>query len=341
MARVVVAMSGGVDSSVAALLAQEAGHEVIGVTLRLSGHTTDRGCCSLGDVEDARSVAALLGIRHSVIDLRERFVATVVEPYLEAHRRGWTPNPCMACNRYVKVTELARIARRLGASRLVTGHYARVLPGPRPVLARGVDPHKDQSYVLADVAPEVLALVWLPLGSLAKGEVRERARSAGLPVWDKRDSQEVCFVPGGRAEFLAATIGLHDAVVEDNAGHTTGARLPYELVTVGQRLREPGRSRADVRYVLAKRSGTIVVGSREELLTERQPVDDLVVYEPAALGQPGWLQTSAHGAAVAGTLAATEVRFDEPARRVAPGQRVVLYDDEGRVLASARVVDDD
>lgn len=340
MARVVVAMSGGVDSSVAALLAREAGHDVIGVTLRLTEAVGDRGCCSLGDVEDARSVAALLGVRHVVADLRAEFNRAVVEPYLEAHRRGWTPNPCMACNRYVKVTALVAWAKRLGASRLVTGHYATVVPGAQPMLARGRDRHKDQSYVLADVPSSVLSHLWLPLGELSKDEVRARAREAGLPVWDKRDSQDVCFTPRGRAAFVAEAVGLTEVPVRDAEGGSVGVTVPFELVTVGQRLREPGRSGSSPRYVIAKSRSGVRVGAAHELLVGTQPIEDLVSYVSRSGPLRGMLQTGAHALPIAGSLSEERVAFDELARRVAPGQRVVLYDAKERVLASARVVDD-
>lgn len=334
-------MSGGVDSSVAALMAREAGHDVIGVTLRLTEAAGDRGCCSVGDVEDARTVAALLGINHIVADMRAEFHRAVVEPYLDAHRRGWTPNPCMSCNRYVKVTALAAWAQRLGASRLVTGHYATVLDGSRPMLVRGRDRRKDQSYVLADVPPEVLARLWLPLGELSKDEVRTRAHAAGLPVWDKRDSQDVCFVPHGRAAFVSAAVGLTDVPVRDVAGEPVGVTLPFELATVGQRLREPGRSGSTPRYVIAKSRTAVRVGSASDLLVAAQPIEDLVSYVPRSEPLRGLVQTAAHGVALPGSLSEAAVAFDEPARRVAPGQRVVLYDAKDRVLASARVVDDD
>ncbi len=342
MERVVVAMSGGVDSSVAALLACEAGADVIGVTLRLTDAVGDRGCCSIGDVDDARTVAAFLGIRHVVVDLRDEFERAVVAPYLEAHQRGWTPNPCMACNRHVKVTALAQWAERLGATRLVTGHYARLERGAEGyVLARALDRRKDQSYVLGDVPPTVLGTLWLPLGDLFKHEVRQRARIAGLPVWDKRDSQDVCFTPLGREAFVASRLGLREVSVVDETGQPTGARLPFELVTVGQRIREPGRGQRPPRYVVTKSPHRIVLGTAADLLVQEQVVDDLVSYVRPPTALRGLVQASAHGDPVRGSLTPQRVAFAQPTRRVAPGQRVVLYDDEdARVLASARVVAD-
>jgi len=338
---VVVAMSGGVDSSVAALLAREAGFDVIGVTLRLVDVEHERGCCSIGDVEDARSVAALLGIRHVVADRRALFARSVVAPYLQAHRRGLTPNPCMACNRYVKVTELAAFARRLGARWLATGHYARTeVADGHTLLARARDARKDQSYVLADVPVGILPMLRFPLGELTKDQVREHARRAGLAVWDKRDSQEVCFVEGGRAAFVGARVGLTPTPVVDETGHELPDRLPFELATVGQRVREPGVPRERQRYVLAKEPGRIRVGPAPLLETIEQPVDDLVRYDPRPLPLAGFVQVGAHAAPVAGALDGHEVRFAQPTRRVAPGQRVVLYDEADRVLASARVVVD-
>jgi len=212
--RVLVAMSGGVDSSVAAALLVKAGHEVVGATLKLWGGAGDSGCCSVADVDDARRVADQLGIDHRVLNFTEEFSADVVEPYVADHAAGRTPNPCVECNRAVKFGHLAARARRLGFDAVATGHHARVTGGDPLRLRRGADMDKDQSYVLSMLTVRELARVLLPVGELTKQEVRARATSLGLPTAEKPDSQEVCFVAAGpgqgpRRSFLGERIELH------------------------------------------------------------------------------------------------------------------------------------
>ncbi|MCH2423992.1 MAG: asparagine synthase-related protein, partial [Acidimicrobiales bacterium] len=190
---VMVAMSGGVDSSVAAALLLEAGHEVIGVTLRLWGGESDSGCCAVSDVDDARRVADALGIDHHVFNLGDDFDRDVVGPYVDDHAAGRTPNPCIECNRYIKFGRLWQRAQALGFNRLATGHHARVVVRSDGVrrIARATDPAKDQSYVLHMLGQDVLAGLLLPVGELAKAEVRRRAAAFGLRIADKPDSQDV------------------------------------------------------------------------------------------------------------------------------------------------------
>src|SRR6516165_7851743 len=213
--RVMVAMSGGVDSSVAAALLVEQGHEVVGATLKLWGGESDSGCCSVADVEDARRVAQQLGIEHHVFNLTDEFERHVVAPYVGEHARGRTPNPCIECNRTMKFDRLLRRADRMGFDRLATGHHARVTGGDedgRPMrLRRGADAAKDQSYVLSMLDQHALARVVFPVGEMTKDEVRARARRLGLRTASKPDSQDVCFIGRveGRQSFLAERMALH------------------------------------------------------------------------------------------------------------------------------------
>ncbi len=206
--RVLVAMSGGVDSSVAAALLVERGHEVVGATLKLWGGPSDSGCCSVADVDDARRVAQQLGIAHHVFNLTDEFDRAVVAPYVEEHAQGRTPNPCIECNRTMKFDRLLARSERLGFDLLATGHHARVSGEGVRRLRRGADEAKDQSYVLSMLGQEALARVVFPVGDLTKDEVRAEARRLGLRTAAKPDSQDVCFISSteGRAGFPVRTV---------------------------------------------------------------------------------------------------------------------------------------
>jgi tRNA-specific 2-thiouridylase len=332
--RVLVAMSGGVDSSVAAALLSEAGHEVVGATMKLWGGPSDSGCCSVSDTEDARRVAQQLGIAHHVFNFSQDFERHVVAPYVTDHAAGLTPNPCIECNRHLKFDRFLERALRLGFDAVATGHHARVTAdGAGAVLRRGADPAKDQSYVLHMLTGEQLRRLLLPVGTMTKVQVRARAATLGLRTAAKPDSQDVCFISrkGGRSSFLGGRIGLHPGRVVDEEGRVVGAVDAVELVTVGQR-RGLGPA-VGGRYVTAVDTAarTVRVG----------PAGDLLVTE-IAVGPPTWatgppaagerleVQTSAHGATVTGTWTPAgegggTVRLDSPVRRVAPGQSVVLY----------------
>ncbi len=236
--RVMVALSGGVDSSVAAAELVRAGHHVVGVTMRLWGGDSDTGCCSVADVDDARRVAQQLDIDHLVFNFTEDFDRHVVAPYVDAHRVGSTPNPCIECNRHLKFARLAERADLLGFDAVATGHHARIVEigGARHV-ARGADAAKDQSYVVHVLDQGQLARTLFPVGHLTKAEVRDRAAALGLRTADKPDSQDVCFIThtGGREAFLGARIPMRTARVVDGRGSAVGAVDAVELVTVGQR----------------------------------------------------------------------------------------------------------
>jgi len=326
--RVLAAMSGGVDSSVAAALLLEQGHDVVGVTLKLWGGASDSGCCSVADVEDARRVAQQLGMDHWVFSFTDDFEARVVEPYAAAHAAGRTPNPCIECNRHLKFGRLLARASQLGFDALATGHHARTTSdGGRARLLRGRDEAKDQSYVLHMLGPAELARCRFPVGELTKAEVRERARSLGLRTADKPDSQDVCFVTatGGRSAFLGLRIGLHPGRVVDTSGTEVGRVDAVELVTVGQR-RGMGGGSTERRYALSvdPASATVVAGGADELLTDRVELADVVWHYGPVTGMIA-AQCSAHGRPVGAQVDGTTVRFPSPHRRVAPGQSVVFY----------------
>jgi tRNA-specific 2-thiouridylase len=329
--RVLVAMSGGVDSSVAAALLLAAGHDVVGVTLKLWGGEGDRGCCSVADVDDARTVATRLGIEHHVFNFGDDFDAHVVAPYVADHAAGRTPNPCIECNRHLKFDRLLRRADALGFHAVATGHHARVVERPDGSrrVARGADAAKDQSYVVHVLDERALARVRFPVGHLTKDQVRAAAADAGLATADKPDSQDVCFITatGGRTAFLGDRITVRPGVVVDGRGVAVGAVDAVELVTIGQRHGLGLRGGGVSQYVIDVDvpAATVTVGAEEDLLVERIAIDGLTwVGEP--VDAPLLAQSSAHGVPRAARVDGDAVVFDTPVRRVAPGQSVVLYD---------------
>ena len=330
MARVLAAMSGGVDSSVAAALLLEQGHDVTGVTLKLWENPGDGGCCSVAEIEDARRVAQQLGVDHWVFGFTDEFEAKVVGPYAEAHAAGLTPNPCIECNRHLKFGKLLRRAAQLGFDAVATGHHARVRHDGGYRLLRGADPQKDQSYVLYVLGQVELSRCLFPVGELTKAEVREKARSLGLRTADKPDSQEVCFVStaGGRQAFLSSRIALRPGRVVDTAGRAVGRVDAVELVTIGQRrgLGLPGGGERRFALSVDRPAATVTVGTLADLLTGGVRLAGLTwVRDPLAQGTPVEIQCSAHGHPVPGRVDGDAVVFDQPHCRVAPGQSVVLY----------------
>jgi tRNA-specific 2-thiouridylase len=324
--KVLVAMSGGVDSSVAAALLLDAGHEVTGCTMRLWGGQSDTGCCSVADVDDARRVAQQLGIPHYVFDFGDDFTAGVVEPYVAAHAAGRTPNPCIECNRTVKFDRLWRRADALGFDAVATGHHARVVDeGGRWRLRRAVDAAKDQSYVLHMLDQATLARTLLPVGDLPKAEVRDRAAALGLRTAAKPDSQDVCFITkGGRESFLSTRLALTPGRVVDTAGAEVGQVAAVQLVTIGQRKGLGLAGGAEPRYVLDVEGDTVTVGSHDELLVDQVDLTDVTWVDRPVDGAV-LVQCSAHGEPRPATVAGGVVRFDSPSPRVAPGQSIVLY----------------
>lgn len=325
-----VLMSGGVDSSVAAARLVDNGHDVTGVTLRLWGGDTESGCCSVGDVEDARRVAAQLGVPHYVFNLSDAFTASVVDPYVAAYDAARTPNPCVECNRTIKFGGALERALALGFDAIATGHHARVQQdaGGTFRLRRGADPAKDQSYVLYMLGQRELARVLLPVGDLTKAQVRQRAHELSLRTAAKPESMDVCFVArGDRTRFVTERAGSRPGPVLDADGRVVGQHKGIAAFTVGQR-RGLGVTRTEPSYVLeldADRAA-VTIGPRALLLRDEIPVRDLrFVAEPPG-GAPLTVQTRAHGEPLPGRLVGTRVHLDVPSPRVAPGQVVALYD---------------
>jgi tRNA-specific 2-thiouridylase len=340
--RVMVAMSGGVDSSVAAALLARDGHEVVGVTMRLWGGESDTGCCSVSDVDDARRVAQQLDLDHLVFNFTDDFDAAVVQPYVDAHAAGVTPNPCIECNRRVKFARLAERAALLGFDAVATGHHARVgVRDGRRSLERGADRAKDQSYVVHMLGQTELGRTMFPVGQFAdKAELRALAASLGLRTAAKPDSQDVCFITstGGRHDFLRRRLDLHPARVVDTAGTAVGEVAAVELVTVGQRrgLGLPGGGPKRFVVSVDRASSTVVVGSESELLDDSIDVAD-VTWTDSAVDGDVLVQCSAHGAPRPATLhrddaGRTVVRWSRPQRRGSPGQSVVFYDGSDRFV---------
>ena len=328
--RVLVAMSGGVDSSVAAALLRDTGYEVTGVTLKLWGGESDSGCCSAADVEDARRVAAQLDIPHYVFNFTDDFDVRVVSPYVNAYADGRTPNPCVECNRSIKFGRLLERADALGFDAVATGHHARVERGDdgHRQLRRGRDAAKDQSYVLYMLGQAELARTLLPVGELTKAEVREHAARLGLRTATKPESMDVCFITrGNREEFVNARTGHRPGRVVDGDGAVLGHHGGVTGFTIGQR-HGVGVATGEKRYVvdLDAASATVTLGQRSDLLCEAAEVRDLrFVDRVPDVEEPIDVQVRAHGTPTPGRLNGTRVRFEQPQPRVAPGQVVAVY----------------
>ncbi len=337
--RVLVAMSGGVDSSVAAARLLAAGHEVIGATLHLWDYPDDgsaRGrCCAPEDVYGARRVADALGIPHYTFDRRELFEAEVVTPFVEAYLQGVTPSPCVRCNRGVKIPELLGLADRLGARWLATGHYARIVEREGVLtLLQGHDTRKDQSYFLHMLPQATLARLRFPLGEATKAEVRREAAALGLPGADKGESQELCFVADGRyAQFVAerARERLRPGKLLDEDGRPIATHAGVHAFTLGQR-RNLGVAVGKRSYVvrLDPALGTVQLGDRERLAVQAASLEELTLRAGVELPLRCEVAVRYHGArhpalVEAATPGAAEVRFDHPVIAVVPGQYAVFY----------------
>lgn len=353
--RVLAAMSGGVDSAVAAALLAESGHDVTGVTLKLWCYGTaplsPRACCTLDAIEDARRVARRMGFPHFVVDAEETFRARVLEPFLDAYAGGRTPYPCALCNQGLKFGDLVTRMELVGADALATGHYARasLLGDGSWALSRAADAAKDQSYALALIPYAVLPRVRFPLGDLLKSEVRAHGERLGLSVWDKPESQDLCFVPDGdyagfMVRRLGASRGMDPGAFVGSDGREVGRHRGIIHYTVGQR-RGLGLAAAEPMYVLAidAEANAVVVGPRREL--ERPalvtgPANWLLPSAPAPgtaarvkirynhPGAPGRLFPLEEGG--------VEVVFDAPQAAIAPGQLAVFYDGD-RVLGGGTI----
>ena len=338
--RVVVAMSGGVDSSVAALLLARQGYQVIGVTLRLYAEERSdaaplsRGCCTLEDVEDARRVCAAIGARHYVINAEREFRAAVIDHFLAEYERGRTPHPCIACNDMIKFSFLLDRALAMDADAIATGHYARALRQDGTVrLLKAVDPAKDQSYVLFGLRQDQLRRLLLPVGGYAKSELRELAREARLGVADKPDSQDICFIPAGDyRQFLSLHREPSPGEIVDTDGAVLGAHQGVDRYTVGQR-RGIGVAGAAPLYVvrLEPEARRVVVGPQSALYAPGLvaegvnwvrgapppgPVEAAVKIRYKAAESPAVVEPTERGA---------NVWFAEPQRAVTPGQAAVFY----------------
>jgi tRNA-uridine 2-sulfurtransferase len=333
--RVAVAMSGGVDSAVALLKAVEAGLEPVGVTLRLwidpAAPDGERACCSPRSVRSARAACHALGVPHVGLDRRDDFRRAVVDEFVEGFREGRTPNPCARCNGSFRFAALAAFAARIGAARLATGHYARVLRRDgRALVARAADPAKDQSYMLAGVPAEILERCWFPLGEQTKGETRAEARAAGLEAAGRAESQDACFVGGGdHRAFLERHGGSgRSGPIVDTAGNELGRHAGVHRFTPGQR-RGIGVPAPEPLYVLAVDAGRgrVVVGPRTALERRMVRVAPGSMYTASARveaklryrSDPVW-------ATVRPDPGGFTLDLDEPVTGVAPGQTAVLYD---------------
>jgi tRNA-specific 2-thiouridylase len=343
-------MSGGVDSSAAAALLQAQGHEVIGVTLQQwpRGETEESakhgGCCSLNAVEDARRVASLLDIPYYCWNLEKEFGERVIEPFHRDYLEGRTPNPCVRCNAFVRFDLMLGRVLDLGFDRLATGHYARIVNGPDGhELHAAVDAAKDQSYMLYHLDRERLAHIVFPLGAMTKPEVREHAREFGLPVANKAESQEICFVPRGEtARYLAERLPVHAGAVVDSNGRELGTHRGTALYTVGQRSGFGDLNEAGPWYVLRvdAPANRLVVGRKEELGVHEVELRYVTFVGPQP-AEPVRCEARLryHAPAIPGEYAAGRLSLDEPFLGAAPGQAAVLYSGSrvlgGGIIASA------
>jgi tRNA-specific 2-thiouridylase len=366
--KALIAMSGGVDSSVAALLCQDAGYDCTGVTMRLfsnedagltntssecvqtsSRNSLESGCCSLADVAGAREVAATLGMPFYVFDLSEDFRRQVIERFVRAYEQGETPNPCIDCNRFLKFGRLLARAAALDFDLLSTGHYARVFfdtPSGRWQLARARDHDKDQSYVLYTLTQRQLACLRLPLGDMLKSEVRALAASRGLATADKPDSQDICFVPGGDyAAFIKHWSGRHYPAGDflDWHGKVIGQHRGLIHYTPGQRKGLGSFGRPLYVRAIDSATNTVTLGEDASLygrsFTAREPnwIAIAELKEPLSCrAKIGYRHLPQPARIEPGPASGVSVRFDEPQRAITPGQAVVFYDDD-LVLGGATI----
>jgi len=338
-------MSGGVDSSVAAFLMKEQGYDCIGVTMKLFANETiglpaGKTCCSLDDVEDAKSVAYRLGMNHYVFNFKDSFEECVIDKFVSAYEHGATPNPCIDCNRYLKFDGLYRRAVELGCDKIVTGHYARVEfdeKSGRFLLKKALDASKDQSYVLYHLTPELLKHIAFPLGELTKNQVREIAQREGFVNAHKSDSQDICFVPDGDyAGFIESRTGKRfpEGDFIDESGKVVGRHKGIIRYTVGQR-KGLGLSFPQPMYVKAVDpvSNTVMLSENAGLFSDTLTARDINLISVSEINQPMRVTAKVRYRHTAQPATVTQtdtdelrVVFDEPQRAITRGQSVVLYD---------------
>lgn len=338
-------MSGGVDSAVAAALLKEQGYDLVGVTMILACTTTtsERSCCSQAAARDAARVAALLGIPHYTLNYKEDFKCLIIDDFVAEYARGRTPNPCVRCNQFLKFDLLLNKARALGCERIATGHYARIVAGHEASvsglkLLKGVDPKKDQSYFLYRLTQEQLAHTLFPLGGWSKDKVRKKAQTLGLPVAEKKESQEICFIPGD--DYAAFIRQNHPELVRpgeivDTSGQVVGRHEGVAFYTIGQR-KGIGAHQGLPKYVVALDpvSNRVVIGDQEDLLAKELIATDFSFVSgetPAApLSLAAQIRYNAQAVPAVFYPKESKVIFDQPQRAVTPGQSVVFYLPAGR-----------
>ena len=339
-AKVVVAMSGGVDSCVAACLLKEQGYDVVGVTMKLwednseSGSINFKGCCTLEDVEDARRVCQIIGIPHYVMNFQREFRENVIDYFIDEYKKGRTPHPCLACNDKIKFDFLLNRAKYLGVDYVATGHYARLnSDGGSPILRMGVDDTKDQSYVLFNLKPDQAQSLILPIGGYTKQEIRQIARDYGLPVADKIDSQEICFIPmNDYRSFIAERTEAIPGDIIDKAGNLIGKHDGIENFTIGQR-RGLGINSHEPLFVtsILRNTHQIVVGSSKDLLqtvlwaSNVNYISGLVPETEINISAKIRYKSSLSPAVLIPHGTWAEIKFSEPQRAITPGQAVVFY----------------